>query len=136
MVTGAQELLARAGVDHHHVHHEVFHVAEQESPRERVVVDEAAPPEAVVTVTLDGRSTRVDMPSKDETILDATLRSRPDAPFSCTGGVCGTCRARLVSGEVRMDRNYALEPEEVEAGLVLTCQSHPVTERVELDYDA
>jgi ring-1,2-phenylacetyl-CoA epoxidase subunit PaaE len=136
MVTGAQELLARAGVDHHHVHHEVFHVAEQESPRERVVVDEGAPPEAVVTVTLDGRSTRVDMPSKDETILDATLRSRPDAPFSCTGGVCGTCRARLVSGEVRMDRNYALEPEEVEAGLVLTCQSHPVTERVELDYDA
>jgi ring-1,2-phenylacetyl-CoA epoxidase subunit PaaE len=136
MVTGAQELLATAGVDSHHVHHEVFHVAEQESPRERVVVDEGAPPEAVVTVTLDGRSTRVDMPSKDETILDATLRSRPDAPFSCTGGVCGTCRARLVSGEVRMDRNYALEPEEVEAGLVLTCQSHPVTERVELDYDA
>ena len=54
------------------------------------------------------------MPTKDETILDATLRARPDAPYSCTGGVCGTCRARLVSGEVRMDRNYALEPEEVD----------------------
>jgi len=136
MVTGAQELLREAGVDGRHVHHEIFHVAEQESPREQVVVDHSAPPAAVVTVNLDGRTTRVEMPTKAESILDATLRSRPDAPFSCTGGVCGTCRARLVSGEVRMDRNYALEPEEVEAGVVLTCQSHPVTDEVSLDYDA
>lgn len=136
MVTGAQELLAAAGVDGHHVHHEVFHVAEQESPRPEVVVEEGAPPEAVVTVNLDGRTTRIEMPSREETILDATLRSRPDAPYSCTGGVCGTCRARLVSGEVRMDRNYALEPDEVAAGIVLACQSHPVTDEVSLDYDA
>jgi ring-1,2-phenylacetyl-CoA epoxidase subunit PaaE len=136
MVTGAQELLAEAGVDGHHVHHEVFHVAEQEAPRREVVVEEGAPPEAVVTVNLDGRTTRIEMPSREETILDATLRSRPDAPYSCTGGVCGTCRARLVSGEVRMDRNYALEPDEVAAGIVLACQSHPVTEEVSLDYDA
>ena len=68
--------------------------------------------------------------------LAETLRARPDAPYSCTGGVCGTCRARLVSGEVRMDRNYALEPEEVAAGIVLACQSHPVTDEVSLDYDA
>jgi len=136
MVTGAQELLAEAGVDGHHVHHEIFHVAEQESPRQEVVVEEGAPPEAVVTVNLDGRTTRIEMPSRAETILDATLRSRPDAPYSCTGGVCGTCRARLVSGEVRMDRNYALEPDEVAAGIVLACQSHPVTDEVSLDYDA
>jgi ring-1,2-phenylacetyl-CoA epoxidase subunit PaaE len=136
MVTGVQELLRDAGVDARHVHHEIFHVAEQESPREEVVVDESAPPAAVVTVNLDGRSTRIEMPTKEETILNATLRSRPDAPYSCTGGVCGTCRARLVSGEVRMDRNYALEPEELEAGVVLTCQSHPVTDEVSLDYDA
>jgi ring-1,2-phenylacetyl-CoA epoxidase subunit PaaE len=136
MVTGAQELLRDAGVDGRHVHHEIFHVAEQESPRQEVVVDESAPPAAVVTDNLDGRTTRVEMPTKDETILNATLRSRPDAPYSCTGGVCGTCRARLVSGEVRMDRNYALEPEEVAAGMVLACQSHPVTDEVSLDYDA
>ena len=136
MVTGAQGLLREAGVDERHVHHEIFHVAEQESPREEVVVDESAPPAAVVTVNLDGRTTRVEMPSKEETILNATLRSRPDAPYSCTGGVCGTCRAKLVSGEVRMDRNYALEPGEVDAGMVLTCQSHPVTDEVSLDYDA
>jgi ring-1,2-phenylacetyl-CoA epoxidase subunit PaaE len=136
MVTGTQELLADVGVDPRDVHHEIFHVAEQEAPRQAVVVDESAPPAAVVTVNLDGRTTRIEMPTKDETILDATLRSRPDAPYSCTGGVCGTCRARLVSGEVRMDRNYALEPEEVAAGLVLACQSHPVTDEVALDYDA
>lgn len=136
LVTGAQELLTDAGVDSRHVHHEIFHVVEQEAPRQAVVVDESAPPAAVVTVNLDGRTTRIEMPTKDETILDATLRSRPDAPYSCTGGVCGTCRARLVSGEVRMDRNYALEPEEVAAGLVLACQSHPVTDEVALDYDA
>ncbi len=60
---------------------------------------------------------------------------RADAPFSCTNGVCGTCRARLLAGQVRMDRNYALEPDEVARGLVLTCQSHPVTDEVSLDYD-
>ncbi len=136
LVTGAQELLSEAGVDGHHVHHEIFHVAEQESPRQEVVVDEGAPAAAVVTVNLDGRTTRIEMPTKEETILNATLRARPDAPYSCTGGVCGTCRARLVSGEVRMDRNYALEPEEVAAGVVLACQSHPVTDEVALDYDA
>jgi ring-1,2-phenylacetyl-CoA epoxidase subunit PaaE len=136
MVTGAQELLEGLGVDARHVHHEIFHVAEQEAPRREVVVEEGAPPEAVVTVNLDGRTTRIEMPSREETILNATLRSRPDAPYSCTGGVCGTCRARLVSGEVRMDRNYALEPEEVEAGIVLACQSHPVSDEVALDYDA
>lgn len=135
LVEIAQKVLADAGVDSHHVHHEVFHVPSQEAPRPRVVVKTGAPPEAVVTVNLDGRTTRVEMPSREETILDATLRVRPDAPFSCTGGVCGTCRARLVEGEVRMDRNYALEPEEVAAGVVLACQSHPVTDEVRLDYD-
>ena len=94
------------------------------------------PSEAVVTVNLDGRTTVIQMPSRNETILAATLRARPDAPFSCTGGVCGTCRARLVDGEVHMDRNYALEPEEVAAGIVLACQSHPITATVALDYDA
>jgi ring-1,2-phenylacetyl-CoA epoxidase subunit PaaE len=136
MVTGAQDLLAEAGVDSHHVHHEIFHVADQETPQPKVVIDESAPPAAVVTVNLDGRTSKIDMPTKDETILNATLRVRPDAPFSCTGGVCGTCRARLVEGEVRMDRNYALEPEEVKAGIVLACQAHPVTDTVQLDYDA
>jgi ring-1,2-phenylacetyl-CoA epoxidase subunit PaaE len=139
LVETAQGLLADLGVDSHHVHHEVFHVDDSGAPvvtAEPVVRAPGAPPEAVVTVNLDGRTTVIEMPSRAETILAATLRARPDAPFSCTGGVCGTCRARLVQGEVRMDRNYALEPEEVAAGIILACQSHPITGTVALDYDA
>lgn len=136
MVTDAENLLKERGADPKHVHHEIFHVDDGTTPRRKVVIDDSAPPEAVVTVNLDGRTTVIPMPSKQESVLDATLRMRPDAPYSCTGGVCGTCRARLVSGEVTMDRNYALEPEEVAAGIVLACQSHPVTGEVSLDYDA
>lgn len=136
MVTGARELLAERGVVSGHVHLELFHVGDEPPPprsEEDLAADAVA---ATVTVNLDGRTTRFEMPTRAETILDATLRARPDAPFACTGGVCGTCRARLVRGEVRMDRNYALEPEELARGLVLACQSHPVTDEVELDYDA
>ncbi len=68
-------------------------------------------------------------------LLETVLRNRADAPYACKGGVCGTCRAHLVAGEVRMDRNFALEQEELDAGYVLACQSHPVTEKVELDFD-
>lgn len=144
MVETARALLAERGVDAEHVHHEVFHVddpgpgagAGDAAPVAAAAADPAAPPEAVVTVTLDGRTTTVAMPSRAESILDATLRERPDAPFSCTGGVCGTCRAKVVTGEVRMDRNYALEPDEVERGYRLMCQSHPVSDQVGIDYDA
>ncbi len=136
MVTGAQGLLAELGVDARRVHLELFHVGD-EPPPPRSEVEAAADAEAAtVTVNLDGRTTRFEMPNRSESVLAATLRARPDAPYACTGGVCGTCRARLVRGEVRMDRNYALEPEELERGLVLACQSHPVSDELELDYDA
>ncbi|ANS78459.1 Phenylacetate-CoA oxygenase/reductase, PaaK subunit [Serinicoccus hydrothermalis] len=140
MVETVQEVLAERGVDAEHVHHEIFHVDGEGAPVTEPVpaepADPGAPPEAVATVTLDGRTTTVPMPSAAETILAATLRERPDAPFSCTGGVCGTCRAKVTDGEVRMDRNYALEPDEVDRGYRLMCQSHPVTEAVTIDYDA
>ena len=134
MVDGAQTLLRSLGVDEAHVHHEVFHVPVHGVPVAPVPAEDVAG-EAVVTVTLDGRTSRVEMSDPTESILAATLRVRPDAPYSCTGGVCGTCRARLVSGEVRMDRSYALEADEIAAGMVLACQSHPVTDEVTLTYD-
>ncbi len=87
-----------------------------------------------MTARLDGRGGTWPVQA-GESLLDTVLRNRPDAPYACKGGVCGTCRAFLVSGEVRMDRNFALESEETEAGYVLACQSHPVTEKVELDFD-
>ncbi|SOC52517.1 1,2-phenylacetyl-CoA epoxidase subunit PaaE [Ornithinimicrobium cerasi] len=139
MVESVQTALADRGVDPHHVHHEIFHVDDAGAPvttAPPVEVDPSRPPEAVATVTLDGRTTTVPMPTKAETILNATLRERPDAPFSCTGGICGTCRAKVVGGEVRMDRNYALEEDEVARGYRLMCQSHPVSDTVEIDYDA
>ena len=140
LVTGAEALLLDRGVDPQHLHHEIFHVEadEPEGGRRKppAVADASAPPAATVTVVLDGRTTVVPMPSLDETILDATLRLRPDAPYSCTNGVCGTCRARLVEGEVRMDRNYALEPDEVAGGMILACQAHPVSPEATVEFDA
>lgn len=135
LVETAQEALADHGVPREHVHHEIFHVDGQPAAVEPPPPADAKPV-AMVRLTLDGRTTTVPVRSRSESVLAATLRERPDAPFSCTGGVCGTCRARVVEGEVTMDRNYALEPEELEAGIVLTCQSHPVTDEVVLDYDA
>ena len=69
-----------------------------------------------------------------ETVLDAVLARRPDAPYACKGGVCGTCRARVVEGAVEMDVNYALEPDELAAGVVLTCQSRPTTDVLRLEF--
>lgn len=136
LVETAREVLGEQGVPAERVHFEVFHVDEPTDVRAEAEAVAAAPLLATVTVNLDGRTTVIEMSDPAETILDATLRARPDAPYSCTGGVCGTCRARLVEGDVRMTRNYALEPDELEEGWVLACQAHPTTESVRLDYDA
>ncbi|MDO5032636.1 1,2-phenylacetyl-CoA epoxidase subunit PaaE [Corynebacterium sp.] len=89
-----------------------------------------------INFQLDGLSGSVESPvSANESLLNAALRVRSDVPFACAGGVCGTCRAKLVEGEVEMDENYALEAEEVEAGYILTCQSHPKTPKIILDFD-
>ena len=80
----------------------------------------------------------VDLPDpavRIERVLDAALKVRGELPYACKGGVCSTCKAKVVAGEVTMARNYALEPDEVARGMVLTCQSHPVTDRVVVDYD-
>ena len=136
MVQATRDVLAERGVDSAHVHTELFHV-EGEAPRESVVVDDVTTEgSSTVTVTLDGRATTVTVPRSGTKVLDAVLTVRTDAPYACKGGVCGTCRAKLVSGEVTMERNYALEPDELAGGFVLACQSHPVTDEVVLDFDA
>ena len=91
---------------------------------------------AEVTITLDGRSSSFRLANDGPAILDAALTVRADAPFACKGGVCGTCRAKVLEGSVEMDTNWALEPDEVEKGYVLTCQSHPTSDKVVVDYDA
>ena len=88
-----------------------------------------------MTIRLDGRASDFPLRPDGPPVLEAALAVRSDLPFACKGGVCGTCRARLVEGTVQMDANYALEPEEVERGYVLTCQSHPTSPTVVVDYD-
>lgn len=132
LVRGAEGALRTLGVDRSRIHQEIFHV--DDGPAVPAVARVTAPADSKLTATLDGRSGS--WPVRDgESLLETVLRSRADAPYACKGGVCGTCRAFLVSGEVRMDRNFALEPEETGAGYVLACQSHPVTPEVELDFD-
>ncbi|MEU4150656.1 2Fe-2S iron-sulfur cluster-binding protein [Streptomyces sp. NPDC026659] len=130
LVEGAERALRGLGVDRSRIHQEIFHV--DEGPAPAAVVP--APAHSTVTARLDGRAGTWPV-AEGESLLDTVLRNRSDAPYACKGGVCGTCRALLVTGEVRMDRNFALEPEETGAGYVLACQSHPLTEQVELDFD-
>lgn len=90
---------------------------------------------STVTIKIDGRSFDFELPFDGETILNAGLKLSADLPFACKGGVCASCRARLMEGEVEMEMNWALEPEEVEQGYILTCQSHPKTKKVTIDFD-
>src|SRR4030095_6088842 len=103
------------------------------SRKEEKTSDEG--PTSKIKIKLDGILFEFDLSQKGDTILDAALRQGADLPFACKGGVCCTCRAKLVSGNVNMDVNYGLEEEEVEAGFILTCQSHPKTPEVFVDFD-
>jgi ring-1,2-phenylacetyl-CoA epoxidase subunit PaaE len=135
MVTDARAVLARLGVPPERIHRELFYV--DEVPPEPVR-HEDHPVDGVtseVTVMLDGRSTTVAL-SRDTPVLDGAQRVRPDLPFACRGGVCGTCRAKVTDGLVHMRRNFALEPAELAAGFVLTCQSLPLSDTLTVDYDA
>ena len=135
MVGDARDLLADLGVPPERVHQELFYV--DDVPPQPVRGDEevVSGPSSQVTVVLDGRTTTLALP-RDVPVLDSAQRVRGDLPFACKGGVCGTCRARVTDGEVEMRRNYALEPGEVEAGYVLTCQTLPLSDTVTVDFDA
>ncbi|MGY2704124.1 1,2-phenylacetyl-CoA epoxidase subunit PaaE [Nocardioides sp. HB32] len=133
LVTELRSTLSSLGVPADHVHTELFHADPvPRAPIEALDVPDGA---AHVTIRLDGRTSTLDLRPDGEPVLDAAIAVRSDLPFACKGGVCGTCRARLVEGTVAMDANYALEPDEIERGYVLTCQSHPTSEKVVLDFD-
>ncbi|WP_168581768.1 1,2-phenylacetyl-CoA epoxidase subunit PaaE [Gephyromycinifex aptenodytis] len=133
--------LSAAGVSADKVRYELFTTGKPTAAPEgnigRPVVADAAGGNIEITFNLDGLEGQVLSPkSARESILNAALRVRQDVPFACAGGVCGTCRAKVISGEVAMDENYALEPDEVAAGYVLTCQSHPKGDAVHVDFDS
>jgi len=139
LVQLCRDVLAKAGVDAAHVRFELFTTgrpADAGGDAGRPVTVEAGEETWTLDFTLDGQSSRVESPvAARESILNAALRVRPDVPFACAGGVCGTCRAKVVSGSVQMTENYALEPDELARGYVLTCQSHPKGDAVVVDYD-
>ncbi len=131
MVTEGRQALLDAGVGASRVHVELFH-AEAPPPRQRAHAPDGDA--ATVTVVLHGRSTTLAVERDGASVLERVLAARSDAPYACKGGVCGTCRARVVEGAVEMDVNYALEPDELTAGVVLTCQAHPTTDTLRLEY--
>ena len=133
MIDEVSAALAEAGVPPGRIHSERFSTGAPAVPRlRRAAVADA--PHAVATIVADGVRAAVPV-AEGETVLDAALRAGLDLPYSCRGGMCSTCRARVADGAVRMDVNYGLEPWETEAGYVLTCQAHPTTPRVTVDYD-
>ncbi len=135
MIEEIRTTLTDKGVAMSTIHRELFH-AEDMTPAVATSEVIAEGTGAAVDVILDGRRSTLTVPHDGVSILEAALLVRPDAPFACKGGVCGTCRCRLLEGQVRMDHAYALEDDELADGLVLACQSHPVTDTVVLDFDA
>jgi len=139
LVQLCRDTLQSVGVASEHIRFELFTTGEPThatGDTGRPVVVGAGDKTFEIEFTLDGESATVTTPvNANESILNAALRVRPDVPFACAGGVCGTCRAKLVSGDVTMTENYALEPDELARGYVLTCQSHPTTDKVVVDYD-
>jgi ring-1,2-phenylacetyl-CoA epoxidase subunit PaaE len=133
MIEGLERALADLGLPRARIHVERFTPGVGGRPRP-VVVPPTAPAKAIVTVICEGARWEIPV-AEGEAIIDAALRAGRNLPYSCKGGMCCTCRAKLLEGRVEMMVNYSLEPWETEAGYVLTCQSHPVTERVVVDYD-
>jgi ring-1,2-phenylacetyl-CoA epoxidase subunit PaaE len=122
------------GIPADRVHVERFVSEFGGKPRPKTVVPAGAPPKALAALIIDGKRREVPV-AEGEAILDAALRAGVDLPFACKGGMCSTCRARLVEGEAQMEVNYSLEPWELEKGFVLTCQARPTSDRVVVDYD-
>ncbi len=135
MIFGVKDALAQLDVDPKKVHFELFTTSGAKKAAKTAAVGKEAF-DASITVIQDGTLLDFNLTSDGSTLLDAAMRAGADLPFSCKGGVCSTCKAKVLEGEVEMDVNYGLEPDEVAAGYVLTCQAHPKTKRVVVSFDA
>jgi ring-1,2-phenylacetyl-CoA epoxidase subunit PaaE len=138
MIFCIKDYLSQKDVPLHKIHFELFTVPGQGKKSEirNQKSEISSGPKAKVSVKLDGIMFGFDLGYDSESILDAALKQGADLPYACKGGVCTTCKARLLEGKVTMDVNWGLEPDEVEKGYILTCQSHPITNKVVVDFDA
>ena len=140
MISEVSRGLRREGIDPAHIHYELFRASAQDAraviERHAARAKQYAGNVSEVRVRAGGREVAFELATDGENVLDAALDAGLDVPYSCKGGVCATCKAKLVDGEVDMDLNRALSAADLRAGFVLTCQAHPLTPRVVLDYDA
>lgn len=132
MILAIQEKLLAYGMPEKAVHVELF---TSQTPAKPAITANEPKIEANVRIILDGIEMDLNIDSDGESVLDAAYKAGMDVPFACKGGVCCTCKAKVLSGSVKMDVNYALEPDEVENGYILTCQAHPTSEKVVISFD-
>lgn len=137
MIQHVKDFLLAKNIPSSAIHFELF--TSNTSTEKKTAYKEAHKADAgkmcKLTIKVDDRSFDLDLPYDGDTILDAALKHGADLPFACKGGVCCTCRAKVMEGSVDMEVNYALEEEEVNQGFVLTCQAHPTSDRVIVDFD-
>lgn len=133
MILGVKDGLSAQNVDEHKIHFELF-----TTPTGNKTIEEktdAPKIDSNVKIILDGDEIDVNMESTGINILDAAQEAGADLPYACKGGVCCTCKAKIIEGSARMDVNYGLEPDEIEAGYILTCQAHPTSEKLVVSFD-
>ncbi len=137
MLFEVKQFLEARGVDQKNVHFELFTTPFNKAPEELQTAGNVAESlKSNISIQLDGRIFNFELAINGESILDAALAQGADLPYACKGGVCCTCRAVLTEGKVKMDANYALEKDELDKGFILTCQSHPLTATVAVDFDS
>lgn len=139
MILSVRQQLVDLGLDSTNIHIELFTSPDQpKETHEKWVAEHNSDASSMskVSITLDGITFDMELAYNGDSILDAALKHGADLPYACKGGVCCTCRAKVTEGAVDMEVNYALEKDEVEKGFVLTCQAHPKTDRVVIDFDA
>lgn len=136
MIFCVRGFLESKGIDKKKIHFELFTTTGSSTQKSNITGKQGAEKiKSTVQIKLDGRTVDFAMGFESGSILDEALKQGADLPFACKGGVCCTCKAKLVEGKVEMDVNWGLEEEEIKQGFILTCQSHPVTEKVVIDFD-
>ncbi len=138
MILATKEVLLQRGVEGSRIHFELFTTAfpHQGHQKRQAETRKQEGVNSEVEIIMDGGRFRFSMERGQHTVLEAAQKEGAEVPFSCKGGVCSTCRAKVLSGEVSMDVNYALEEDELEEGYILTCQAHPTTGHLVLDFDS
>ena len=137
MIFCVKDFLLEQGINEKNIHFELFATVKRNTtPKKQKIKEENKTVQSLVTIKLDGRNFEFETGFDDTSILDAALKAGADLPFACKGGVCCTCKAKLLEGKVAMDVHWGLEEDEVKQGFILTCQSHPLTEKVVIDFDS